>query len=391
MNPSANGWIKKLLNQVSEIVYSQTETDAFYINLKRTGFIYGSNIKVVLDIVKPFELSEEERCKTNLLLTFYYIYNKENPKEQFTESLIRYYKSISDQKQSFFEDLFSDKSPDSLLEKIIHKRIHIDDNFISKSFNYFLINALLFVDVLGYHRFLKDEKNIKNYVENLESALETIVFSVIENKTVKSEYDENLIKLFEGSIRYKNAELLTYTDAISIINEPLEKLYVIDLVCMASWTDKIIDNEEKSFLSQLKTDLGVDNTVIVRSINDINLFYDEHKDEVAFLSSKNLAQSFYDNSSKVVSKLIKRNSKRLIKELSESKEALYLLTQSTQRNLTDEEQKKIQTQLIDIFKSIPSLAIFMLPGGMLLLPLFIKFIPKLLPSAFDDNRIEDKD
>lgn len=391
MNPSANGWIKKLLNQVSEIVYSQTETDAFYINLKRTGFIYGSNIKVVLDIVKPFELSEEERCKTNLLLTFYYIYNKENPKEQFTESLIRYYKSISDQKQSFFEDLFSDKSPDSLLEKIIHKRIHIDDNFISKSFNYFLINALLFVDVLGYHRFLKDEKNIKNYVENLESALETIVFSVIENKTVKSEYDENLIKLFEGSIRYKNAELLTYNDAISIINEPLEKLYVIDLVCMASWTDKIIDNEEKSFLSQLKTDLGVDNTVIVRSINDINLFYDEHKDEVAFLSSKNLAQSFYDNSSKVVSKLIKRNSKRLIKELSESKEALYLLTQSTQRNLTDEEQKKIQTQLIDIFKSIPSLAIFMLPGGMLLLPLFIKFIPKLLPSAFDDNRIDDKD
>jgi hypothetical protein len=391
MNPSANGWIKKLLNLVSETMYSQTETDAFYINLKRAGFISGCNIKVVLDIVKPFELSEEERCKTNLLLTFYYIYNKENPEEQFTQSLIRYYKSITDQKRSFFEDLFSDKSPGSLLEKIIHKRIHIDDNFISKSFNYFLINALLFVDVLGYQRFLKDENNVKDYVGNLESALETIVFSVIENKTLKSEYDENLIKLFEGSIRYKNPELLTYNDAISIINEPLEKLYVIDLVCMASWTDKIIDNEEKSFLNQLKTDLGVDNTVIVRSINDINLFYDEHKEDVAFLSSKNLAQSFYDNSSKVVSKLINRNSKRLIKELSESKEALYLLTQSTQRNLTDEEQKKIQTQLIDIFKSIPSLAIFMLPGGMLLLPLFIKFIPKLLPSAFDDNRIDDKD
>ncbi|WP_178983932.1 LETM1-related biofilm-associated protein [Winogradskyella helgolandensis] len=391
MNPSASGWIKKLLNQVSETMYSETETDAFYINLKRAGFIYGSNIKVVLDIVKPFELSEEERCKTNLLLTFYYIYNKEKPKEQFTESLIKYYKSISDQKRSFFEDLFSDNSPDSLLEKIIHKRIHIDDNFISKSFNYFLINALLFVDVLGYQRFLKDENNIKDYVGNLESALETIVFSVIENKTEKSEYDENLIKLFEGSIRHKNTEILTYSDAIAFINEPLEKYYVIDLVCMASWTDKIIDREEQDFLNQLKTDLNVDNTVIVRSVNDINLFYDEHKEDVAFLSSKNLAQSFYNNSSKVVSKLIKRNSKRLIKELSESKEALYLLTQSTQRNLTNEEQKKIQTQLIDIFKSIPSLAIFMLPGGMLLLPLFIKFIPRLLPSAFDDNRIDDKE
>jgi hypothetical protein len=31
----------------------------------------------------------------------------------------------------------------------------------------------------------------------------------------------------------------------------------------------------------------------------------------------------------------------------------------------------------------------MLPGGALLLPLFVKLIPKLLPSAFDDNRIEE--
>ncbi|WP_179376202.1 LETM1-related biofilm-associated protein [Winogradskyella wichelsiae] len=390
MNPSANGWIKKLLNEVSETMYSQTEDETYYRNLKRAGFIYGSNIRVVLDIVKPFDLTEEERCKTNLLLTFYFIYNKEKPEEEFTESLIRYYKTISDQKRSFFEDLFSDKKADSLLEKIIHKRIHIDDNIISKSFNYFLINALLFVDVLGYHRFLKEEKDVKSYVTNIESALETIVFSVIENKSEKSEYDNNLIRLFESSIRNKNEDLLTYRDAISFINQPLEKLYVIDLVCMASWTDKVIDNEEQNFLNQLKIDLNVENTVIVKSINDINLFYDEHKHDVAFLSSKNLAQSFYDNSTKVVFKLIKRNSKRLIKELSESKEALYLLTQSTQRNLTDEEQKKIQTQLMDIFKSIPSLAIFMLPGGMLLLPLFIKFIPTLLPSAFDDNRIDDK-
>ncbi|WP_179352584.1 LETM1-related biofilm-associated protein [Winogradskyella vidalii] len=390
MNPSASGWIKKLLNQVSESIYSQTEDSVFYRNLKHAGFIYGSNIKVVLDIVKPFDLSEEERCKTNLLLTFYFIHTKAKTDTEFTTSLIKYYKTISDQKRSFFEDLFSDKSPDSLLEKIIHKRIHIDDNLISKSFNYFLINALLFVDVLGYYRFLEDEKNIKSYVTNLEFALETIVFSVIENKTEKSEYDQNLIKLFESSIRHKNAEVLTYKDAIAFIKTPLEKLYVIDLVCMASWTDKIIDNEERAFLKQLEKDLNVEHKVVVRSINDINLFYDEHKDKVSFLSSKNLAQSFYDNSSKVVSKLINRNSKRLIKELSESKEAMTLLAQSTQRNLTDEEQKKIQSQLMDIFKSIPSLAIFMLPGGMILLPLFVKFIPKLLPSAFDDNRIDDK-
>ena len=391
MNPSANGWIKKLLNEVSETMYSQTETSKFYDKLKQAGFIYGSNIKVVLDIVKPFDLTEEERCKINLLLTYYFIYKKEQPDEDFIDSLIRYYKSISDQKRSFFEELFGDKKSDSLLESIIHKRIHIDDNFISKSFNYFLINALLFVDVLGYQRFLKVEKGIKDYVNLLESALETIVFSVIDAKSKKTEYDHNLIKLFEGSIRHKNSELPSYNQAVTFINTTLEKLYIIDLVCMASWTDKVIDKEERDFLNRLKTDLSLKSENIIKSVDDINSFYEEHKEDVAFLSSKNLAQSFYDNSSKVVSKLITRNSKRLIKELSESKEAMTLLAQSTQRNLTEDEQKKIQSQLLDIFKSIPSLAIFMLPGGMLLLPLFVKFIPKLLPSAFDDNRIDDKE
>ncbi|MEO1029940.1 MAG: LETM1-related biofilm-associated protein [Bacteroidota bacterium] len=388
MNPSANGWIKKLLTEVSGSIYCNLETTEFYNQLKKTGFIYGSNVNVVLDIPKPFDFTDEERCKINLLTAFYVTHNREGCKEDFTESLIRYYKVISYKKRSFFDELFGDKSSDSLLEKMIHKRIYIDDNLITKSFNYFLVNALLFVDVLGYQRFLKDEHEIGAYIKNLESALETIVFSAIDIKSEKTIYDNNLIRLIEESSRHKDSDLPTYAEATAFITEPLEKRYLIDLVCMASWSDKVIDKEEREFLNRLRLDLDLRPEDIIQSVDDINAFYDTYKDDVAFLKSKNLAQSFYDNSSKVVSRLIKRNSKRLIKELSESKDAMWLLAQSTQRPLTDEEQKKIQNQLLDIFKSIPSLAIFMLPGGMILLPLFVKFIPKLLPSAFDDNRIE---
>ena len=84
-----------------------------------------------------------------------------------------------------------------------------------------------------------------------------------------------------------------------------------------------------------------------------------------------------------------RNKKRLLKELSESGELLVLLGQSTLRELDAKEKDKVKEQLLDMFKSIPSLTIFLLPGGSLLLPLFIKFIPKLLPSAFNENRIDD--
>jgi hypothetical protein len=88
-----------------------------------------------------------------------------------------------------------------------------------------------------------------------------------------------------------------------------------------------------------------------------------------------------------VNKLILRNSKRLQKEIKGSQELVRLITKSTHSDLSAQEKKKIQEQLLDIFKSIPSLAIFILPGGAMLLPIFIKLIPKLLPSAFDDNRI----
>ena len=83
--------------------------------------------------------------------------------------------------------------------------------------------------------------------------------------------------------------------------------------------------------------------------------------------------------------LLHRNKLRLIQELSQSKEAMRLIRKSTHANLTDEEKEKIKIQLLDICKAIPALAVFLLPGGALLLPLLIKLIPDILPSAFQDD------
>ena len=83
--------------------------------------------------------------------------------------------------------------------------------------------------------------------------------------------------------------------------------------------------------------------------------------------------------------LLLRNKKRLYKELAQSKEAMSLIRKSTHTHLSNEEKEKIKVQLLDIFKAIPAFAIFMLPGGALLLPLVIKLIPDILPSAFRED------
>ncbi|MGV6831601.1 MAG: LETM1 domain-containing protein [bacterium] len=98
-----------------------------------------------------------------------------------------------------------------------------------------------------------------------------------------------------------------------------------------------------------------------------------------------MARNKYSETQRNVSELLNKNKRRLLKEIEQSKELFKLLQQSVSRKLTKEEQEYVQNQLLDIFKTIPSLAIFMLPGGAILLPIVVKFIPSILPSAFRDE------
>ena len=86
-----------------------------------------------------------------------------------------------------------------------------------------------------------------------------------------------------------------------------------------------------------------------------------------------------------IKELLNKNKKRLIKELRESKEAMALIKKSIHTELTDEEKDQVKDQMLDICKAIPAFAVFMLPGGALLLPLLIKLIPDILPSSFRED------
>lgn len=73
----------------------------------------------------------------------------------------------------------------------------------------------------------------------------------------------------------------------------------------------------------------------------------------------------------------------ILLKFSQSEELMVSLAHSTHRDFEGKEKGK--KKLLYIFKTIPSLTIFLLSGGSLLLPILIKFIPKILPSAFNEN------
>ena len=95
------------------------------------------------------------------------------------------------------------------------------------------------------------------------------------------------------------------------------------------------------------------------------------------------------NSIDEIKLLLHRNQLRLAQELKQSKEAVHLIKKATHSHLSEDEKEKIKIQLLDICKAIPALAVFLLPGGALLLPLLIKLIPDILPSAFQEDFKEE--
>jgi len=115
-------------------------------------------------------------------------------------------------------------------------------------------------------------------------------------------------------------------------------------------------------------------------------FIDEHKKKIAFFKSSNPLRNFYSHSYERISRLVYRNKNRLIREIKANRELYKLLSLSVHRELDDQEKKIVNKQLKEILRSIPSLAIFALPGGGVLLPLILQLIPKLLPHSFDENR-----
>lgn len=72
------------------------------------------------------------------------------------------------------------------------------------------------------------------------------------------------------------------------------------------------------------------------------------------------------------------------REICETKELYNLLQKwSMGEALTPSQKKAVKSQLIDICKTIPALAIFLVPFGSIFLAVLIKFLPfNIMPSAF---------
>ncbi|HTG65367.1 MAG TPA: LETM1-related biofilm-associated protein [Flavobacterium sp.] len=394
INPSASGWIDKFfIKQEFTKQHVFLDTDLFYKKIRATGFIYGH----IVSFETPSSIDttgwvHNEKPKVALLNTLYAVYGlttHEVDSGTFIKKCLDFYDDMHPQGFNLFKKVLPNGAPSLNLEKIIDERVQTNVDIINKNFSHIVTNALLFIDVLAFRQYLINGKVPEKYLKKIEQAVINVVTLALKIKTTKSQYDDLLIKLFEASVRYSKFSKINTQNLeelnLDYFDSDLEKYYLIDMAGMALWSDGEIENEEIYFLHKLAENIKIQADFVTESIKNTDAFITKYQKEIPYFNYSNPVKHFYDQTTQNVITLITRNKNRLLKEIIQSKELMLLLAYSTRRDLNEKEKKKVKKQLLDICKTIPSLTIFLLPGGSLLLPILIKFIPKMLPSAFNEN------
>lgn len=401
MNPSASGWIDKyiFILEKSKVTFSFENEKKFYNSLRKNGFIYGFSLETLVAIDNSsLKLTEEEIAKVNTLQSLMYLYFSHHKNLNFQSCighLNLFYEKLSEKKSSLIPSIKFNISESKKLEFVLKKRIDKTKSVDKTPFEQIVTNALLFIDILAYKKFLSDNKiTPKVYAENLEAVLLQSCFLALHTKSNKTKYDRLLLEMFETSTLhhayFSGSNFSIQKIDFNLLKDPLGKMYLLDLCTLAVWNDQKMEPSEMVFMKHLCEKLNLHHNYATLSFEMLKTFVIKHTASINLFQYTHPAKQFYNQSSKLVKLLILRNKNRLIKELSQSKELIKLLGKSTFKDLSSAEKALVKEQLYDIFKSIPSLTIFLLPGGSLLLPLLIKFIPQLLPSAFDDNKIPRK-
>jgi hypothetical protein len=180
-------------------------------------------------------------------------------------------------------------------------------------------------------------------------------------------------------------------EAIEIVSsEPMLAMFTFHFLVFLyhEYPSKLFTDD--SFLHKFGKLIGLSEEQTTEVFWECRKSMSEHSSEFYHLVTESESKILTTHLSRKYYRILGRNKDRLIQELKESKELVYLVRQSTVRELTPEEKEKVKTQSMDLMKSVPSIGIYLIPGGALWLPLVLKLIPDLLPSAFKENEVEEK-
>jgi len=412
ISPGSKNWISFFfhLHRQGEIKVgfkfkSHSLDEILHYIFNQTGLLYGYPVTNLYCPQKYVShLTSDEKLKLLLFENLFFTYNYYNKSEQnnydkFIESIYSFYDNYANEIHRW--DFTFDQKKINKIEKIIHERVKIKSKIGDGK--YWLnqsSNGLVFVDVLLYANHLHDASF------SPRESHENIVFNVIFYMTKAAQID--------GKIEDKEMRILMYLLQSSNLNDSrkeqlegfihntfdknieiknpsdlLHRKFIFELCVFINYATHQVKKEEDLKLKQIGKQLSLNSVEIEEASLFSRTFIFKNSDTLSIINQDKSSSVFYKTMQRKWSRIFGRNKEKLISELKESKDFMDLISKSTVRELSSDEKEQVKKQFYDILKTMPSLAIFMLPGGAVILPMITKLFPELLPSSFQENAINE--
>ena len=324
-------------------------------------------------------------------------------KAEFIERLQTFYHSTEKIPRPWFT-FIGKREASNQIEEVLSERIKVHSSYSNRNFWFnHLTNGFLYLDLIQFYRSgekgkPKDQEQYNEWVEAILTLITSINYihpeagkffdqTMFKNLTLSAELpNESINKIKIGAEQDKNQR-----KAIEIImSEPMLAVYTFHFLVFLyhEYPSELFTDD--SFLHKFGKLIGLSEEQTTEVFWECRKSMSEHSSEFYHLVTESESKILTTHLSRKYYRILGRNKDRLVQELKESKELVYLVRQSTVRELTPEEKEKVKTQSMDLMKSVPSIGIYLIPGGALWLPLVLKLIPDLLPSAFKENEVEEK-
>lgn len=414
LNPSKSGWIKKYLHLVEKQEISLFESsrvgsctiESVQAKLAESGIIFGVYAKSIF--IKNH--GEDKWTNHEKLIILYFesmllVYLCNNPgdfkQEDFLNQLEHFLNLSGSEEIDQIWSINRWLKVPSNIEKTIAERTRIPLNFNDKIWVSYLQNSLCYLDIVLFDDYVKNA-DATDFVALRKRKVKLTLCTIIQAFQADSYLDESerqMFNLFLASAdlnaddRAEFEQLLSEGVPLSSIKEAstmniLFRKYLFELAIFSMLSDTEFSSRERNVLNKIATILNLTTREINEAYDTVETFTVKNEEIVTKLKSDNNYERIYTRLSSKWSKILLRNKDKLIRELKDSNELVALIKKSMKEPLNDAEKAKVKSQFIDIARTIPSLAIFLLPGGAFLLPFILKIVPDLIPSAFRDNEVE---
>lgn len=202
-----------------------------------------------------------------------------------------------------------------------------------------------------------------------------------------------LPRKFRKTLRWMLKQPASPMAVAAAVEDDRTRDFILEQVILGATLDGHFSEQEKGYVGDLAGFLGVAPEELARIEAEVMAFYETHKAYLDLFMVGTAVRSYRQRLPERLQQTLRENLALITKEIRAKRGLADLLYRtSLGEQLTREERRQMGRQLVDILRTIPSLAIFSVPGGAVLLPLLFRILPKgLKPRAFAEVQKKDEE